>query len=91
MICCLVVIVMVMVVVLVKLVVEAGQVLMQVYWYTPLYHLLYIEVCPPDPSTSSYPIHYSYWVRISHPQTICLPLNAFCLTIFSLLPALALH
>ena len=52
---------MVIVVVLVKLVVEAGQFLLQVYWCTSLSHLHHIEVFPPDPSTSSYPIRYYSW------------------------------
>ena len=43
----------VMVVVLVKLVVEAGQVPMQVLWCSPLSQLQYLEVFTQEPSTSS--------------------------------------
>ena len=51
----------VMVVVLVKLVMEEGQVPLQVSWFSPLSFLHYLGVFLPYPSTSSYPIRSSYW------------------------------
>ena len=72
----------VMVVVLVNLLVEEGQVPLQVYWCPPLSYLKYLEVCPPGPSTSSYPIRSSSWGLWIHPQTLCLPFHFFILHFF---------
>ena len=53
---------MMMLVIVVNLVVEVGQVPLQVSWFPPLSCLHCLEGCPPYPSTSSYPIRSSSWV-----------------------------